>query len=106
MHKIAVCLLISLAIVTSNTHADDDAGEVAYKKKDYATAIKEWELLASKGNTSAQYSLGFMYREGLGVQKNNAEAIKWYSMVAAKGIAVAEFNVGYLYLDDSWDIYI
>ena len=38
------------------------------------------------GNASGQYHLGYMYHEGLGVEKNIKEAEKWYKKAFEKGI--------------------
>ena len=38
-----------------------DEGLAAYTCGDYATALKEWRLLAEQGHAKAQYSLGYMY---------------------------------------------
>ncbi len=46
------------------------AGLDAYKRGDYATALKEWRPSAVQGDASAQYNLGWMYRKGQGVQQD------------------------------------
>ena len=35
-----------------------DAGYVAYRQKEYATALKHWQPLARQGNARVQVSLG------------------------------------------------
>ena len=42
----------------------------AYKKGDYATALREWEPLANQGDADAQFSLGVMYANGEWVPQN------------------------------------
>ena len=42
-------------------------GDAAYKRQDYATALHEWQFLARQGNPVAQYKLGGIYAQGLGV---------------------------------------
>ena len=39
----------------------------ALNSGDFATALKEYEVLAAQGHTAAQYDLGVMYRDGIGV---------------------------------------
>ena len=34
--------------------------------------------LAEQGNVNAQFNLGIMYGNGLGVPENNVEAVRWY----------------------------
>ena len=40
---------------------------------------------AEHGNAEAQYDLGLMYLEGLGVKQDNAEAYAWIRTAAAQG---------------------
>ena len=57
-------------------------GVAAYKRGDYATALREFRPLAEQGNSGAQHYLGFMYDNGHGVTKNYAEEMKWYRKAA------------------------
>jgi hypothetical protein len=45
----------------------------------------------------AQYGLGNMYRQGLGVTQDDREAIRWYRLSAVQGNADAQFNLGAMY---------
>lgn len=45
---------------------------------------------AELGNERAQFSLGEMYRKGVGVAQNFSEAYAWYSIAATNGHAGAE----------------
>ncbi len=56
----------------------------AYQRGDYATAIRELRLLCEQGNADAQFSLGAMYRYGLGVPQDYAQAHMWYNLAASK----------------------
>ncbi len=47
-------------------------GKAAYKRGDYATALREWRPLARQGSDDAQLFLGHMYRYGLGVPHDDA----------------------------------
>ena len=57
----------------------------AYQKGDYATALKLMKPLAEGGNVNAQYNVGAMYNNALGVKADHTEAAKWYKMAVAKG---------------------
>ena len=59
-------------------------GLTAYKNKDYAIAIAEWEPIAQKGYGGAAYKLGKIYQLGQGVQQDYGKAIKWFER-AGKG---------------------
>ena len=65
--------------------ADLQKGQDAFKKYDYATALKEWTPLAKQGNARAQYSLGWMYDNGQGVPQDYVRAHMWYNLSASTG---------------------
>ena len=52
---------------------------------------------AEQGNANAQFNLGLMYSEGIGVPENDAEAVKWYRKAAEQGVASAQSNLGMMY---------
>ena len=45
----------------------------------------------------SQNSLGWMYENGQGVEKDLEEAVKWYRKAADQGNAYAQYNVGVVY---------
>ncbi len=47
-----------------------------------ADAVKLNRKDAERGNANAQYNLGVMYSQGLGVTQDHAEAVKWYRKAA------------------------
>lgn len=91
-------LLIALFLVASAARAApiDDAA-AANARGDYAAELRITRPLAEKGEAWAQYFLGFSYRNGEGVPKNDAEAVKWYRLAAAQGHAKAQYNLGAMY---------
>jgi uncharacterized protein len=72
-------------------------GYKAHKRKDYATAMKEWKPLAEQGDAAAQHNLAGMHRQGQGVPQDNVEAMKWYRKAAEQGYAPAQLNLGVMY---------
>ena len=44
---------------------------------DYSEALRWFLTAAEKGHILAMQYLSIMYKEGIGVPKNNREAIKW-----------------------------
>ena len=81
----------------ARTGAEFNAGFAAYEQGDYATALREWRPLAEQGNANAQYNLGFMYINGLGIPQDYAEAAKWFRKAAEQGYAGAQYNLGLMY---------
>ena len=91
-------------ILDSNNENESDSGEVfyskgeeAYARKDYTEAVRWYRKSAEQGSASAQYSLGWMYRNGYGVDKDYVEAVRWYRKSAEQGNSNAQNNLGYMY---------
>ena len=76
--------------------ADFYAGQEAYDRGDYESALREWEPLASAGDAETQYRLGRMYYHGQ-VTQDYAEAVSWYRKAADRGHAAAQNNLGLMY---------
>ncbi len=64
--------------LTAPAWAGVDEGVAAYKRGDYATALREFRPLAERGDAKAQYGLGVMYLNGQGVPQDSAEVVKWH----------------------------
>ena len=54
---------------------------------------------AEAGDAAAQRALGFRYRHGVGVEKNEKLALEWTKKAAEAGDAKAQFNMGCNYAD-------
>jgi len=52
---------------------------------------------AKSGDACAQNTLGFMYAQGHGVERDNSEALKWYGKAAEQGLAEAQCRLGVMY---------
>lgn len=57
---------------------------------DYAVFI-ETRRAAEAGQAKAQYNLGLMYANGVGVEQNYQEALRWYHKSAEKGFSSAQY---------------
>ena len=53
---------------------------------------------AEQGNSAAQLTLGSLYHNGAGVERNLEEAVKWYRMAAKQGVPKAQFLLAQCYL--------
>jgi len=96
MRTWALVILISVVLPAK---ADWDAALRAYEHGDYATALKEWQSLADRGDPEAAFRLGAMYERGVGVSAEPSQAVKWYQRAADQGHAKAQFALGRLYAD-------
>jgi uncharacterized protein len=89
-------LLLMPAMVSAQ---DFDAGLDAFVAGDFATALHEWIPLADHGDAVAQFQLGRIYYNGLGVPQDFVEAMKWFRLAADQGHAEAQNNLGLRYLN-------
>lgn len=96
---IALCCLLATPVLAQ----DFRTGAAAYKRQDFAAALREWRPLAEQGHARAQYRLGGMYEYGRGVPRKDADAVKWYTMAANRGVAAAQYRLAILY-DNSWGV--
>ncbi len=60
-------------------------------------SVSFFRIAADKGYLSAQFELGQMYAQGLGVTQQFEEAAHWYLLAAAQGHRQAQFHLGFLY---------
>jgi TPR repeat protein len=95
--RITIVLVLSIVCLAAPAWADFKAGEKAYQRGDFATALREWQPLAKQGQAIAQYHLGLLYSNGQGVPKDDAQARQWYEKAANQGHADAQVNLGSLY---------
>src|SRR5204863_9668943 len=95
--RFPVALVLSIICLAAPARADFKAGENAYHRGDYATALREWQPLAKQGDAVAQYHLGLLYANGQGVLKDDAQARQWYEKAAVQDHVEAEVNLGMLF---------
>ena len=88
---------ISMALSPAVYAGSLEDGIAAFERHDDAAAVIAFRAAAEQGNPTAQFNLGFMYFEGLGVEKNYQEAINWYRKAAEAGNADAQLNLGIIY---------
>ena len=62
--------------------------------QNYQEAVTWYRTGAKEGNASAQLNLGIMYRNGLGVEKDNAVAVIWYQKAVEQQHAGAQYALG------------
>lgn len=75
-----------------------DEANLAIENKDYATALVILKQLAKQNHVEAQFKLSEIYRNGLGVKKNNSVGLKYLISAANLGSVQAQFNLAKIYL--------
>lgn len=88
--------LCSLAPLPAFAGPYEDAVK-AYNADEYTKAIALFKPLAESGNDNAQWYMGEVYNNGLGVEESSKQAFYWYSLSANNGEALAQKNLAYLY---------
>ena len=53
--------------------------------RNYAEALHWYRMAADQGEAAAQYDVGLIYANGLGVRRDPAEARQWMDKAAAGG---------------------
>jgi TPR repeat protein len=86
-----------LLLAATPAFADTAAGLAAFKNKDYERAYREWKAAAEAGQAEAQFDLGLLYAQGLGVRRDLTVAANWYLKSAEQGNAEAQFALGQMY---------
>ena len=80
------------------TTTDLEDGIEAYSNKDYETALKKLEPLASNGNSDAQYYMGRLCSESKDISHDYSPSIKWYTRAAEQGHAEAQYSLAAIHL--------
>jgi uncharacterized protein len=77
--------------------AQDEMGLAAEERRQYAEALKWFQLAAQQGLSKSQVKVGYFYDEGLGVLRDHVQAVHWYTLAAVQGDPQAEFDLGMCY---------
>jgi TPR repeat protein len=85
-------LLLAGCSTTGDTRSPGESPEAvlqqakqAYFEQRYTDVFELVFPLAVAGNDQAQYTLGYLYHHGLGVEKNDRQAMSWIQRAAAQG---------------------
>lgn len=99
MRLMGLALALTIFMATS-ARAGFAEGEAAYKRGDYAAALRELQPLAEQGDAHAQAYVGYLNETGRGVPANPAAAILWYKKAIAQagkgnpaGVSWARYNL-------------
>lgn len=71
--------------------------EAALEDEQYERAALPLQLLALQGHQNAQFMMGLVYSNGLGVGSDPQQAIHWYELAAKQGHIDAQYNLGVAY---------
>ncbi|MEQ8601113.1 MAG: tetratricopeptide repeat protein [Devosia sp.] len=92
----ALAMALELRAIKAETTALDE-GVAAFDAEDYADALRILHPLAKAGEAEAQYYLGEMYSNGLGIAQDHEEAVRWYRLAAEQDHPGGLVGLGYHY---------
>lgn len=93
-----LCFFVIIC-VSLNSHAAENynQGALYFSQGDYATAISIWAPLAKQANPAAQYSMGLLYDQGKGVNKDPQLALDYFHSAAEQNLPAAQYYLGMKY---------
>ncbi len=74
---LTLLFVVSFLFFSTNATANFDKAMKAYDEQQFELAYQVFLKLAKEGNEDAQYNLGLMYLDGVGVEKNLLKAYAW-----------------------------
>jgi uncharacterized protein len=86
-------IVISSFIFSHSIYAANECTDLI-DAKDYYKALDICKKMSKKGHVGAQYNLGTLYYQSLGVMSDKRLAYKWIYKAAKKGYPEAQYNIG------------
>jgi uncharacterized protein len=97
LKRIVTGVVLALMLTGGAVAGPFEEADDAYKRGDYATALRLLRPLAEQGNADALLVVGLLSAKGEGVPQDYAEAMKWFRLAAEQGDADAQYNLGVIY---------
>jgi hypothetical protein len=79
--------LITLIFLSVPAYANFDDAVDAHNRGDFKAEFENWKVMAEQGYDFAQYDLGAMYHDGIGVKQDYIQAYMWWNIAGANGYA-------------------
>lgn len=95
---------IAAAAATLAFHGAAGAGELghdAFAAGEYEKALEVWRPMAERGDARAQFNVGLLYDEGLGVDRDEATARRWWTKAADQGLLTASYNLALMEIEQA-----
>ncbi|MFT3808950.1 MAG: tetratricopeptide repeat protein [Micropepsaceae bacterium] len=86
---------LALAMLAGEPHDGDRDGE----PPDTTAILRYLKIGADAGYPNSEYTLGKLYAEGVGVEKDPRRAAELFLSASIKGFAKAQYNLGKIYRD-------
>lgn len=85
---------LALAMLAGEPREGRDEAET-----DYTAVLRYLKIGADAGYPNSEYTLGKLYAEGVGVEKDERRAAELFLSASIKGFAKAQYNLGKIYRD-------
>ncbi len=86
---------LALAMLAGEPHDGSNDGE----PPDTTAVLRYLKIGADAGYPNSEYTLGKLYAEGVGVEKDPRRAAELFLSASIKGFAKAQYNLGKIYRD-------
>jgi len=90
---VAFVLIIPIAIIACSEKTEENSKVETSVSPVSEDKIAQLQREAQEGDPDAQYNLGYMYENGLGIPKNEAKALELYQNAADQGHSGAQTNL-------------
>ena len=97
--RTVIALVLALALSAPVLAADHEAGLCDLGRGGLETPLDKWILLDALGNANAQFCLGMLHEEGIGVAQDYAEALRLYRLSAERGNPAGQTALGNMYAE-------
>ncbi len=85
-----ICVMVAVLWSVAVSAADFESGMRAFEENDFAAARSQWTTAAIEGDARAQYELGMMLANGVGVPRDVISAYAWLMLAHKGGVPDAE----------------
>jgi hypothetical protein len=95
----SLVLLAALLGLFAGCGTGYEKGMKHYRPDDLAAAVRELKPLAEQGDSTAQFNLGSLYHQGMGVPQDYRQAVYWIRKAAEQGHVSAQTALGTIYAE-------
>jgi TPR repeat protein len=91
-YTFSLFFLLVFTSLSNNLYTDQFffSGIEAYRDREYDSAIYFFTQAAKSGDGEAQFLLGKIYSEGLGVNIDNIKSLMWFTIADINNVRVAD----------------
>ncbi len=87
------------ALAGNDNYAEYKRGLTAYQQGNYDEALAIWQPLADRGYPAAQFNIGMLYQNGVGVDRDLTTANAYFADAVDRDFAPAQLELGEAYLE-------